>query len=645
MNHVFTRAIALATAASLGLSAHAQSNAPTGTSKPQALAIVDTIPAARDVAYPGTIRLTVDATDIQQGIFKVRETIPVSAGPLTLLYPKWLPGNHSPSGTIEKVAGLAITANGKTLRWRRDTVDVFAFHVDIPAGVRTIEVAFQFLSATTGAMGRIVMTPEMLNLQWVSNALYPAGHYMRRIMIQPTAIYPDGWTAATALRVDPAAPRGPGNSITYQPVAFDTLGDSPVFAGKYSRIEKLSPDVTFNIFADKPDQLKASPTQIAAHRAIVDQIVKLYGAQHYDHYDYLFALSDKLGGIGLEHHRSSENGSAPSYFTEWDSTPSARTLLTHEFNHSWDGKFRRGADLWTPDYRTPMQGSLLWVYEGQDQFWGEVLAARAGLVSQQEALDSLAMAAAQYEEQNGRTWRPMVDTTNDPTIAQRRAQTYPSFQRSEDYYVEGQLIWLDADSLIRERSGGKRSLDDFARAFFGVRDRDWGELTYTFDDVIATLNQVEPYDWSKFLHDRVDEIRLHAPLDGLARGGYKLVYTDTPSGWWKSREKLQRNTNLKYSLGLAVDSGGVASVIVWDGPAFNAGITGGTTIVAVDGQGFTPDSLKAAIAAKKPFSLLIKQADHFRTVEIKYDGGLRYPHLERTTKGPSSLDALYAPLK
>ena len=636
-------ALSLAAASLIALAAHAQQGAPTGTSQPQMLPIVDTIPEPVDKPYPGTIKLTVDATDLQQGIFKAKETIPVTAGPLTLLYPKWLPGNHSPSGTIEKVAGLAITAGGKTLAWKRDTIDVFAFHVDIPTGVKSIDVQFQFLSATTGAMGRIVMTPEMLNLQWVSNAVYPAGYYMRRIMIQPTAIYPEGWTVATALR--PVAGQAKDNSVTYQTVAFDTLGDSPVFAGKYSRIEKLSPDVTLNIFADKPDQLKAKPEQIAQHRAIVDQIVKLYGAQHYDHYDYLFALSDKMGGIGLEHHRSSENGTAPSYFTDWDTTPSARTLLTHEFSHSWDGKFRRPADLWTPDYRRPMQGSLLWVYEGQDQFWGEVLAARAGLVSKQEALDSLAMAAAQYEEQNGRSWRPMVDTTNDPTIAQRRAQTYPSYQRSEDYYVEGQLIWLDADSLIRERSGGKRSLDDFAKAFFGIRDRDWGEVTYTFDDIIRTLNQVEPYDWGKFLHDRVDTIRLHAPLDGLARGGYKLVYTDTPSSWWKSREKLGKNTNLKYSLGLAVDNAGVAGTIVWDGPAFNAGITGGTTIVAVDGQAFSAEALKSAIGTKKPFDLLIKQQDHFRTVRITYDGGLRYPHLERTGTGtgPSTLDALYAP--
>ena len=452
----------------------------TGSSKPQPVPIVDTIPAAKDVAYPGTIALTVDATDTVRGIFRVTETIPVAAGPLVLLFPKWLPGGHSPSGTIDKFAGLVITAGGKTISWKRDLVDVFAFHLDVPAGTTEITAQFQYLSPTAENQGRVVMTPEMLNLQWDSVALYPAGYFTRGITFKPTAIYPEGWTSATALR-----PSGPstakGGRVEYAAVAFDTLVDSPVFAGKYARTETLSSRVTLNVFADKPGALAITPEELKIHRAIVDQATKLYGAQHYDHYDFLLALTDRLGGIGLEHHRSSENSQGTDYFTKWKDNAAGRDLLTHEYTHSWDGKFRRGADLWTPDFRTPMRNTYLWLYEGQTQFWGKVLSARSGLMSKDEALDALAVTAAAYEYLPGRAWRPLIDTVNDEIINPRRPMAYRSYSRFEDYYEEGQLIWLEADSLIREKSGGKKSLDDFARAFFGKTDGDWGEVTYDFD--------------------------------------------------------------------------------------------------------------------------------------------------------------------
>lgn len=623
-------------------------DAPTGTSQPQPFVGADTIPPPRDIAYPGTITLAVDATDIAHGIFRVRETIPVRPGPLTLLYPKWLPGNHSPSGTIDKFAGLIVTAGGRTIPWRRDPVDINAFHVDVPAGVSRIDLAFQYLSAKTEAQGRIVMAPAMLNLQWNSVALYPAGYFTRRILIEASATYPAGWTSATALRPS-GGDTAKGGTIRYAPVAFDTLVDSPVFAGRHARIEKLAPDVTLNIFADTPAQLAATPAQIAAHRALIDQTIKLYGARHYNHYDFLLALSDTLGGIGLEHHRSSENGTTGGYFTDWDTSVAMRDLLPHEYNHSWNGKFRRGADLWTPDFRTPMQDGLMWVYEGQTQFWGNVLAARSGLVTQQDARDSLAMVAAAYEYLPGRAWRPLIDTTNDPIISQRRPQPYRSYQRSEDYYSEGQLIWLEVDSLIRQRSGGKRSIDDFAKAFFGVKDRDWGELPYDFAEVVDTLGRIEPYDWAGFLHARIDDVRPHAPLDWLGRGGYKLVFTDEPTPYWLAREKLRKQIDLSYSLGLSIGKGGVVNGVTWDGPAFDAGLTSGATIVAIDGVAYEDAGLKQAITAAKgsktPITLLIRQGDAYRSVAIAWNGGLRYPRLERTGKGPSMLDALYAPLR
>jgi predicted metalloprotease with PDZ domain len=633
----------------LATTAFAQADpTPTGTSKPQPTPIVDTIAPPKDVAYPGTIALKVDATDVVHGIFRSTETIPVTAGPLTLLFPKWLPGNHSPSGVIDKMAGLVITANGKPIPWKRDLIDVFAFHLDVPAGTTTITAEFQYLSPTAENQGRVVMTPEMLNLQWDSVALYPAGFFTRGISIKASAVYPDGWTSATALRPSGTA-TAKGGLVDYAPVSFDTLVDSPVFAGKYARTETLSRQVTLNVFADKPADLAITPEELKIHKDLVDQATKLYGAQHYDHYDFLLALTDRLGGIGLEHHRSSENSHDPDYFTKWKDNASGRDLLAHEYTHSWDGKFRRGADLWTPDFRTPMRNTYLWVYEGQTQFWGKVLAARSGLMSHDEALDVLAATAASYEYLPGRSWRPLIDTVNDEIINPRRPMAYRSFSRFEDYYEEGALIWLEADSIIRERSKGKKSLDDFARAFFGVKDGDWGELTYDFDAVVATLNTVQPYDWATFLHQRVDDIRPHAPLEGITRGGYKLVFTEEPGTVWTSGEKKRHAINLIYSLGLTVGKDGMVGSVMWDGPAFKAGITAGTKLLAIAGQTYSDDDLKEAVKAAKgkstPIQLLIKSGDSFRTVDVVWNGGLRYPHLEKVAKGPSSLDALYAPKK
>jgi predicted metalloprotease with PDZ domain len=322
----------------------------------------------------------------------------------------------------------------------------------------------------------------------------------------------------------------------------------------------------------------------------------------------------------------------------------ARTLLPHEYTHSWNGKFRRPADLWTPDFRTPMQDSLLWVYEGQTQFWGIILAARSGLISKQQALDTLASIAARLDSEAGRKWRPLSDTTDDPIIAQRRPKGWTSWQRSEDYYNEGALIWLDADSLIRQLSGGARSMDDFARAFFGVHDRDWGEMIYTFDDVVKTLNQVQPNNWTEFLHARLDNINEHAPLDGFTRGGYQLIYTNTPTETFKAYEKSRKVTDLSYSAGFVLDKDSVITEVGWDTPAFNSGLTVGSKLIALNGRSFESDRLKADIKAKKsPLKFLVKTGDFYHTLELNYNGGLRYPKVEKINSSPGSLDALLTP--
>ncbi|HVF94958.1 MAG TPA: peptidase M61 [Sphingomonas sp.] len=630
----------------LASAAPALAQVPAGNSAPQPVPFVDKIPAARDVAFEGTIQLDIDATDTERGIFRVKETIPVAkAGPMVLLYPKWIPGSHSPSGQIDKVAGLVIKGNGRVLPWTRDTVDVFAYHIDVPSGVRRLDVEFQFISATKADQGRIVMTPALVSLQPISLSLYPAGHYIRRIPIQMTATFQPGWTAAGALAAK-VTNSATGTTYRYETTNYEILADSPVLAGRYGKTWALSPKVDLNVFADTPDLLAATPAQIDAHKRLVEQAVKTFGAEHYDRYEFLLSLTDQLGGIGLEHHRSSENGSRPTFFTEWDQNAQARNLLPHEFAHSWDGKFRRGADLWTPDFRTPMRDSLLWVYEGQTQFWGYVLQARSGLVSKQDTLDGYANILGLYDTAPARQWRNLLDTTNDPILSQRRPKGWASWQRSEDYYNEGLMVWMEVDAMLRQKSGGTKSIDDFARAFFGMRDGDYGELTYDFAEVVTTLDRIVPFDWATFLNRRLTETGKPAPIDGFAMNGYKLVYTAEPTAYFKTTEKA-RGTDVSFSIGLVINKDAEVTSAIWDSPAFKAGIDVGTQIQAVNGEAFTPERIKAAIVAakgtKEPIRLLVKTGPRFRDLAIDYHGGPRYPRLEKVGTGEGGLDKLLMP--
>ncbi len=612
---------------------------------PQPYPMPAAIAAPRDMAYPGTIRLEVDASDTDRRIWRVRQTLPVSRpGKLTLLYPEWLPGKHYDFGSIDKLAGLTIRANGKVVPWQRDPISVFAFQIDVPPGAEALELEFQFLSPTAPNQGRVVVTPEMLNLQWGMVVLYPAGYYTRRIMVEPSVKLPPGWGYGVALDI---ASRE-GDIARFKPVPLETLVDSPMFAGRYFKQYDLDPGarypVRLNVVADTAAELEADAKVIDKHKALVHQADKLFGVRNFDRYEFLVAITDRLGDIGLEHHRSSENGVGTGYFTEFDKAVGDRGLLPHEYTHSWNGKYRRPADLWTPTYNVPMRGALLWVYEGLTSYWGDVLAARAGMSSRQETLDSIALTAAQYENQVGRRWRPLEDTTFDPILARRSPQPWRGWQRAEDYYQEGLLIWLDADTLIRDKSGGKKSLDDFGRLFFAGKDGQFVPNPYTFDDVVAALNTVQPHDWATFLTTRVEDVAPRAPLDGLTRGGWKLVYAETPSDYARTIEGASRSTGLTYSLGLSLSRDADVVGVLWDGPAFKAGITVSTRVLAVNGIAYSADRIKAAInegKSGKPIELLIKNGDHFRTVSINYTGGLRYPKLERIEGTPDLLSRIH----
>ncbi len=613
-----------------------------------ALARSGSMPAPEDEPYPGTIAIHVDASDTSQGIFRVHETIPVQPGELTLLYPEWIPGDHSPSGPVSMLAGLVIRAGGEPLAWTRDEYDVYAFHVDVPSDVTRLEVDFQYLSGR-GEDATIEMTDRMLDLVWNEVALYPAGHYSRDITFSPSVTLPHGWQFATALETASQS----GDTTTFEDVTFNTLVDSPLYAGLYFKRVDLTPrgaaPVYLDVVADTPKYLAMTPEQEQAHRALVAQALKLFGSYHYDHYDFLFSLSDQLSGNGLEHHQSSEDGVGVDYFTGWDQGAPNRDLLAHEYTHSWNGKFRRPADLWTPNFNVPMGDSLLWVYEGQTQYWGYVLTARAGLWTPEQFRGALAMVAANYERNRaGFEWRTLEDTTNDPTAAHRSALPYRSWQMSEEYYSAGQMLWLAVDAKIRSLTHDAKSLDDFASAFFGMDDGSYVTRTYTFDDLVAALDGVAEYDWAGYLRARTQGHE--PPLDGLQAAGWKLVYTDQPSEFERQYENQRQSSrhlyNFTWSIGLTLTDDGRINDVRWQGPAFRAGVGTGATLVAVNGHAWSREVLQDAIAAahtdEAPIELLLEYLDEYRTVPVDYHGGLQYPHLVRVEGTPDYLGEIIA---
>lgn len=624
----------------------AQTPLPAPTSLPRPL---PPIPAPQDRDYPGVIAIQADLTDLDHKVIRVRQTVPVTAGHLVLQYPKFIPGNHADTGPIQLVSGVTVTGNGQRIEWLRDTVDPHAFHLDIPAGVTDIEVNFEWLTQPDNAVWRVVMTPEIVNLQWEKALLYPAGYNHDRIMFAPSVVLPDDWQQGSALEVQAAS----GSTIQFRPISLEHLADSPMFAGKHYRRIDIDPGgrspVHLNLVGDTAASINASPEWIDKYEALVDQADRLFGARHYDRYEFLLGLSSKLGGIGLEHHRSSENTAAPNYFSTATPAYGTRGLLPHEYVHSWNGKFRRPSDEYVENLNVPTQNSLMWVYEGQTEYWGDVLTPRSGLGTVEEAVINLAEVAAFYENQPGRAWRALQDTNNHNLLGYRTTNPWPSWMRGTgDYYREALLIWLDADTLIREQTRDRKSLDDFVKAFYGVEDGVWEARPYTFEDVVTHLNAVHPYDWTTFLRSRLDAVgpEARAPLDGLARAGWRLTYVDTltpvekrmMSGW---------GSDFQYSLGFNLNSANRITGVQWGGLAFQQGLGAGWDLVAVGDRVASAEALRDAITAAKggtdPITLVVRRGDEFRTLSFDYHGGLRYPRLERIEGTRDRLADIFAP--
>jgi predicted metalloprotease with PDZ domain len=599
-------------------------------------------------AAPGPVALTVSLPDPGQKIFYVDEVMPVSPGALTLYYPKWIPGDHSPDGPIGDMMGLEFTANGQRIAWQRDELDRFTFHLTVPDGVHKLDVRFQFPA-------RDRVTSNLLGLEWNTVALYYAGSPTRMQMFQPALVIPADWQYGSALQTD----KRDGKRITFKPVPFNTLVDSPVIAGKYFRQIDLTPPGSsvhrwLDMVGDDAAAIAISKPQTTDFRHLIEQAQALFHSHHYGSYHLLLTLSDHTSVGGLEHHQSSDDRarSGAKMFADPDHFMLDASLLPHEYTHSWNGKFMRPAGLWQPDFEQPEHTKLLWVYEGLTVYLGDMLTARSGLWSPKVWREVVAYRAARMAHRTGREWRPLLDTAI--AVDYGAPGAWANWRRQNDFYPEGELLWLAVDMKIRSLSHDQRSIDNFARAFFGADNGSFVTHTYDFDDIVAALNKVQPYDWAGFLHTWVDGTGRQVPLlSGIEAAGWKLVYTDTPSRYQNALENVGmgelegKGINQMFSVGMFLENSGKVVDVLWQGPAFKAGLAPGMKLVSIDGPAFSARALGDAIVAAqrsgKPLEIRASSDGAVDVYKVDYSGGLKYPHLVRESGKADYLKQILAP--
>ncbi len=606
-------------------------------------------PASVATSAATPITVTVDATDAPRKILHAHLTIPVQPGDVTLLYPKWIPGEHEPSGPIDNLAGLVIQANGQTLTWVRDSLNMFAICLHVPAGVTVLDVRDDFLAtaAATGFSAGASTSDNLAMISWNEVMLYPQGKIAAEIPVTASVTLPDSWQYGTAL----ASTGHEGNTTHFATVSLEQLIDSPVLSGRYFKEIPLAPEVTpkhyLDLAADGPEDLALRPETVTAFNNLVREAGALYASRHYTSYHFLVTLSDQVAHFGLEHHQSSDDRVREKTFLQPDLLLLEGDLLPHEYTHSWNGKYRRPEGLLSPDYQTPMRGDLLWVYEGLTEYLGGVLATRSGIWTEQQYHDELADTAAMLNARPGRAWRNLQDTATAAQTLYETSDQWDNWRRSVDFYPEGQMLWLDVDTVIRKQSHDKKSIDDFCARFHGLGGNTAPKVVpYTFDDIVSNLNAVQPYDWASFLHERLDRKISHAPMGGIEQGGYQLVFTDTPNSMMQASETLH-GINAWYSLGIFVNHEGVLRDVLMDSAAYKAGLGPGMKIVAVDSRAFTDDRLHEAIRDSKenksPMQLIVENTGYFRVVNIDYHGGERYPALLRVSSTPDLLDEILTP--
>jgi predicted metalloprotease with PDZ domain len=603
-------------------------------------------PMAHAQAAPGPIKLSVDATQAAQKILHTHMEIPVQPGPLTLYYPEWIPGEHMPDGPIIEVAGMKFAAGGKTIPWRRDLVEMYSIHLDVPAGVSTLEADFDFLLAapSSGFTAGGSATANLDVLSWNQVLLYPKGSPAKDITFVAALRLPAGWKFGTALPIA----KQDGETVEFAPAPLTTLVDSPVLAGRYFRAVQLTPGQSppheLDIAADSAAALAITPdTELALHNLVMEAGA-LFGSRHYRDYHFLLTLSDDVAHFGLEHHESSDDRTSERSLIDDAERLEFATLLPHEFVHSWNGKYRRPAGLATPDYQQPMKDDLLWVYEGLTEYLGVVLTGRSGLETSEQWRDELAYLVATYEHRPGRDWRSLQDTADAAPFLYNASGDWSNWRRGTDFYEEGELLWLDIDATLRSLTKDKKSINDFCRIFHGGLGGEPALKTYNFEDVVETLNGLAPYDWAGFLRSRLDGVATKTPEEAVTNSGWKLVYNDQPNEVLAVEEALARRADFSFTVGMSASDDGAVGDVIHDGPAYKAGIGPGMKIVAVNGAQYTSDGMRAAIDAAKsataPIQLIVANGAQFTTVSVDYHGGLRYPHIERDAARPDYLSGI-----
>ena len=593
-------------------------------------------------AIAAPITITADLSEASRKLWHADISIPVQPGAVTLTAAKWIPGTHMPSGPIDNITGVIFRANGQTLAWRRDDVDLYAFHVTVPPGVSTLDV---HLDAIVTAR----VSDNLAMLEWEKLMLYPVGTPVRDIQIQPSIKVPSGWGIGTAL-----TPTGTDGSTThFAPVTLEMLEDSPILTGKYFKEIPLAPDVTpkhfLDVAGDAPADIELRPQFLTAVNNLVHEAGAMYSSHHYNSYHFLLTLSDFAGGEGLEHHQSSDNGVGEKGFADDEHALVEADLLPHEFTHSWNGKFRRPAGLATPDYATPMQGELLWVYEGMTEYLGDVLAARSGFRTPDQYREDLAFTAASLDNRPGRTWRNTEDTAVAASILRGGNPAWSNWRRGQDYYQEGELLWLDVDTTIRQLTHDKKSLHDFLVLFVGKGgDTVPMVVPYTFDELAKTLNEVVPYDWAGFLHERITTLNPHANLAGIEHGGYRLVYTDTPTSYERAILSMSGNIDGWFSAGLRIRSDGTISDVRVYSAADEAKFAPGQKILAVNGRIFSADTfrdaLKQAKGRQEPIHFIVQSDTYIYPIDLNYHEGEKYPKFQRIEGSPALLDDILKPM-
>ena len=599
--------------------------------------------------YAAPILLRVDATGAPSNMFHAHLIIPAAPGAMTLYYPKWIPGEHSPSGPIVGLAGLRITANGAPVVWQRDPVEMFAFHVDVPAGATALEVDLDYLAFAGGAIfsAGASASPKLAVLSWNTVLLYPGGASSDAIQYEPSLRLPAGWKYATAMET-----RSAGDEITFEPVSLTTLVDSPVQIGVELRKITVPNSTglrhTVNLLSENSFAIDPPADFGSQYTRLVEEATALFGANHYRHYDWLLTVSDQVAHFGLEHHESSDDRTNADVIRDDTARKWVAGLMAHEYVHSWNGKYRRPAGLATPNYEVPMRGELLWVYEGLTEYLGELLPWRSGFWTADEYRDELASTAAQMAQHVGRTWRPLSDTAVAAQVLYGSPGAGGAWRRSVDFYPEGTLLWLDVDMTIRGLTGGKKSLDDFCRAFYGGTSGHPELKPYTFDDIVNTLNGVVANDWRAFLTKRLSSLDPNPPLGGIEASSWRLIYNDKTNVAMDAASKAHKFADYYASLGFSVGSSGSIQDVIPDSPAARAGVAAGARVIAVNGRRYSQEALgdlvKASSTSTVPIELILERGDLFSTNKIDYHGGPRYPHLQRIDGKADLLTVLGKPL-